>query len=203
MKSMALLFQIFLTNLVLLCQESRQFPFCTGTLLKSNSFNTVNSQPKVKLVNEFPQKHKGTRESSLDMKERPARMMSKSMSFKSVNSGRPVTIESKFKMVSSKLSHIQDARGIKQVKDQNAVDRKNLLRLDRPFGSSMPNSAVVSTPKLDQRITPRGESAIASSTSMNKELKSTQSDGKLGTLSRSASSVGRKSADIPGTSGIS
>ncbi|KAJ6360383.1 hypothetical protein OIU77_004403 [Salix suchowensis] len=171
-----------------------------GTLLKSNSFNTGNSQPKVKLVNEFPQKHKGTRESSLDMKERPARMMSKSMSFKSVNSGRPVTIESKVKMVSSKLSHIQDARGIKQVKDQNAVDRKNLLRLDRPFGSSMPNSAVVSTPKLDQRITPRGESAIASSTSMNKELKSTQSDGKLGTLSRSASSVGRKSADIPGTS---
>eukprot|EP00258_Populus_trichocarpa_P023393 XP_024439412.1 uncharacterized protein LOC7465630 isoform X3 [Populus trichocarpa] len=169
-----------------------------GTLLKSNSFNTVNSKPKVKLVNEFPQKHKGTRESSLDMKERPARMMSKSMSFKSVNSGRSVTIESKGKMISSKYSHTQDARGLKQVKDQNAIDRKNLLRLDRPLGSSMPNSAV-STPKVDQRITPRGESAIASSPSINRELKSTQSDGKLGTLSRSTS-VGRKSADIPGTS---
>ncbi|KAJ6884298.1 hypothetical protein NC652_031331 [Populus alba x Populus x berolinensis] len=170
-----------------------------GTLLKSNSFNTINSKPKVKLVNEFPQKHKGTRESSLDMKERPARMMSKSMSFKSVNSGRSVTIESKGKMISSKYSHTQDARGLKQVKDQNAIDRKNLLRLDRPLGSSMPNSAV-STPKVDQRIAPRGESAIVSSTSINRELKSTQSDGKLGTLSRSTSSVGRKSADIPGTS---
>ncbi|CAK7333685.1 unnamed protein product [Dovyalis caffra] len=141
------------------------------------------------------------------MKEGPARMMSKSMSFKSVTSGRSSTNESKVKMLSSKFSHIQDTRALKQVKDRNAVDRKNLLRLDRPSGSSMTSSAVASTPKVDQRLTPRGESAIASSPSNNRELKSAQCDGRLGTLSRSTSSVGRKGADIPvrasSTNGIS
>jgi len=171
--------------------------------LKSKSFNTLNSKMKVKLVDEVPQKHKGARESSLDMKEGAARMMRKSMSFKSASSGRSSTNELKVKMLSSKFSHIQDSRGLKQVKDWDAVDRKKLLRLGRPPGSSMTSSAVVSTPKVDQGFTPRGESVIASSTGNNRELKSAQSNGKLGTLSRSTSNVGCKGADPPVTSGIS
>ncbi|XP_052305529.1 uncharacterized protein LOC7491074 isoform X5 [Populus trichocarpa] len=171
-----------------------------GALLKSKSFNTLNSKMKVKLVDEVPQKHKGARESSLDMKEGAARMMRKSMSFKSASSGRSSTNELKVKMLSSKFSHIQDSRGLKQVKDWDAVDRKKMLRLGRPPGSSMTSSAVVSTPKVDQGFTPRGESVIASSTGNNRELKSAQSNGKLGTLSRSTSNVGCKGADTSVTS---
>uniref|UniRef100_A0A6N2NHL9 Zinc finger PHD-type domain-containing protein n=1 Tax=Salix viminalis TaxID=40686 RepID=A0A6N2NHL9_SALVM len=97
-----------------------------GALLKSNSSNTLNSKLKAKLVDEVPQKRKGTRESSFDMEE-PGRMMRKSMSFKSVSSGRSSTNELKVKMLSSKFSQIQDSRGLKQVKDRDAVDRKNCL----------------------------------------------------------------------------
>ncbi|KAJ6422556.1 hypothetical protein OIU84_027508 [Salix udensis] len=114
-----------------------------GALLKSNSSNTLNSKLKAKLVDEVPQKHKGTRESSFDIEE-PGRMMRKS--------------------------------------------------------SSMTSSAVVSAPKVDQRLTPRGESVIAPSTGNPRELKSAQSDGKLGTLLRSTSNVGCKGADTPVTS---
>uniref|UniRef100_A0A6N2L550 AIPP2-like SPOC-like domain-containing protein n=1 Tax=Salix viminalis TaxID=40686 RepID=A0A6N2L550_SALVM len=170
-----------------------------GALLKSNSSNTLNSKLKAKLVDEVPQKRKGTRESSFDMEE-PGRMMRKSMSFKSVSSGRSSTNELKVKMLSSKFSQIQDSRGLKQVKDRDAVDRKKLSRLDRPLGSSMTSSAVVSAPKVDQRLTPRGESVIAPSTGNPRELKSAQSDGKLGALLRSTSNVGCKGADTPVTS---
>ncbi|KAJ6744119.1 RING/FYVE/PHD ZINC FINGER SUPERFAMILY PROTEIN [Salix purpurea] len=126
--------------------------------------------------------------------------MRKSMSFKSVSSGRSSTNELKVKMLSSKFSQIQDSRGLKQVKDRDAVDRKKLSRLDRPLGSSMTSSAVVSAPKVDQRLTPRGESVIAPSTGNPRELKSAQSDGKLGALLRSTSNVGCKGADTPVTS---
>ncbi|KAG5224302.1 Zinc finger, FYVE/PHD-type [Salix suchowensis] len=170
-----------------------------GALLKSYSSNTLNSKLKAKLVDEVPQKHKGTRKSSFDMEE-PGTMMRKSMSFKSVSSGRSSTNELKVKMLSSKFSQIQDSRGLKQVRDRDAVDRKKLSRLDRPLGSSMTSSAVVSAPKVDQRLTPRGESVIAPSTGNPRELKSAQSDGKLGTLLRSTSNVGCKGADTPVTS---
>ncbi|GMI68060.1 hypothetical protein HRI_000475300 [Hibiscus trionum] len=61
-----------------------------GSLMKWRSFNTVNSKPKVKLVDEVVvQTRKGAREhASLDSKEEPARIMRKSMSFGSNNSGR-------------------------------------------------------------------------------------------------------------------
>ncbi|XP_065627578.1 ASI1-immunoprecipitated protein 2-like [Quercus suber] len=65
-----------------------------GALLKSNSFNTLSSKPK-----DIPPKQKGARDyNSLDMKEGPARMMSKSMSFRSANSGRTNATESKVKI---------------------------------------------------------------------------------------------------------
>ncbi|KAJ9185636.1 hypothetical protein P3X46_005242 [Hevea brasiliensis] len=172
-----------------------------GTLLKSNSFNTLNSKPKIKLVDEVPQKQKGSRESrSLDMKEGTARMISKSLSFRTVNSGRSNATESKVKMLSSKISQAQDIKALKQVKERNAFESKSSSKLDRPMGSLVTTSSNVSMPMISQKLTPRGDSVMISSTGNNKELNASQSDGKLNTLSRSTSSVARKGAEIPVTS---
>ncbi|XP_039059218.1 uncharacterized protein LOC120202932 isoform X4 [Hibiscus syriacus] len=73
------------------------------SLLKCNSFNTLNSKPKVKLVDEVVlQKCKSAREhASLGSKEEPARMIGKSMSFKSVVSSTSGRISSE-----QKLNHV-------------------------------------------------------------------------------------------------
>ncbi|PQM39489.1 uncharacterized protein Pyn_25375 [Prunus yedoensis var. nudiflora] len=100
------------------------------TLLKSNSFNTLTSKPRVKTVDDVLQKQKGSKEhSSLDMKERVARMMGKSVSFKSsrgetsllssVSNNR----ESKVVLPDGKLSTIAKSIGNltrKGVEPQNA-----------------------------------------------------------------------------------
>ncbi|XVF06832.1 hypothetical protein REPUB_Repub06bG0085100 [Reevesia pubescens] len=168
-----------------------------GNLLKSKSFNAFNSKPKVKLVDEVVlQKQKGAREhTSLDSKEEPARMMGKSMSFKSTNSGRLNTGESKFKMLSFKYPHVQDLTGLKQVKERMPLERKNFSKLDR-------SSSTVSTPKLDQKLTPRADTISHSSASNNREAKVVQSDGKPSTLSRSTSNLARKGAENAVTSAI-
>ncbi|XP_022743833.1 uncharacterized protein LOC111294704 [Durio zibethinus] len=161
-----------------------------GTLLKSNSFNTLNSKPKVKLVDEVVlQKQKSARErASLGSKQEPARMMGKSMSFKSTNSRRLNIGESKFKMLSSKYPHVQDLKGLKQVNERISSERKNFSKLDR-------SSSTVSTPKVDQKLTPRGDIISYSSASNNRETKVVQSDGKTSTLSRITSNLGRKGVE--------
>ncbi|XVE62322.1 hypothetical protein DITRI_Ditri06bG0108900 [Diplodiscus trichospermus] len=162
-----------------------------GTLLKSNSFNTLNSKPKVKLVDEVVlQKQKSAREyASLDSKEEPARMMGKSMSFKSSNSGRSNAAgESKFKMLSSKSTHVQDLKGLKQAKERISLERKNFSKLDRA-------SSIVSTPKVDQKQTPRTDTNSHSSAINNRETKVVQSDAKQSSLSRSTSTLARKGVD--------
>ncbi|KAL5767551.1 hypothetical protein ACOSQ2_014334 [Xanthoceras sorbifolium] len=166
-----------------------------GTLLKSNSFSTLNSKPKVKPVDEVvPQKHKGNREqTSFDMKEGHSRMMSKSMSFRS-NPGR--SSESKFKMLSPRLSHVQDLKGMKQVKERNTFERKNLSKLDRPLAGSTVAGSAVSTPKVDQKLTSRNETTSPSCAN-NRESKVMKSEGKLSTLSKSNSNVGRKALEVP------
>ncbi|WCJ27758.1 RING/FYVE/PHD zinc finger superfamily protein [Euphorbia peplus] len=170
-----------------------------GTLLKSNSFNAVNSKPKVKLVDEGPQKLKSSRDP--DMKEGSARMISKSMSFRSVNSVRSGATDSKVKMLSPKFSHSQEIKGLKQVKERNAFESKSLSKLDRPLlGSSSTTSSSVSVPKATQRLTPRGESAMISSTSNNKESKASHTDSKSGSLLRSNSVLARKGSENPVTS---
>ncbi|XP_048236196.1 uncharacterized protein LOC8272795 isoform X3 [Ricinus communis] len=169
-----------------------------STLLKSNSFNTFNSKPKVKLVDEVPQKQKGNRD--LEMKEGTARMMSKSMSFRSVNSGRSNVAESKVKMLSSKFSQGQDIKGLKQVKERNALEHKSLSKLERPLGSSVTTSSNASGPKVNQKLTPRGEGVMVSSACNNSDSKASLSDGKSGGLLRSTSSLARKGAEIPASS---
>ncbi|KAF2306740.1 hypothetical protein GH714_020985 [Hevea brasiliensis] len=134
------------------------------------------------------------------MKEGTARMISKSLSFRTVNSGRSNATESKVKMLSSKISQAQDIKALKQVKERNAFESKSSSKLDRPMGSLVTTSSNVSMPMISQKLTPRGDSVMISSTGNNKELNASQSDGKLNTLSRSTSSVARKGAEIPVTS---
>ncbi|XP_039006071.1 uncharacterized protein LOC120133579 isoform X2 [Hibiscus syriacus] len=143
------------------------------TLLKSNSFNALNSKSKVKLVDEIAlQKQKISRQhESLYNKEEASRVIGKSMSFKSINSGRLNTTESKYKMLSSKYPPVQDLKGLKQVKEQISLDRKNLLKLDRSCSS-------VFTPKVDQKLTPHADTISHSSASNNRDTKSVRSDGK-------------------------
>ncbi|KAJ8761697.1 hypothetical protein K2173_004473 [Erythroxylum novogranatense] len=176
------------------CSTNARLQPPKGTLLKSNSFNALSSKPKVKLVDEVPSKHKGMGESSsLDVKEEPVRMISKSTSFKSVNSSRLNAAETKVKMLSPKFSHNQDVQGPRQ--KRNAFERKNLSKLDRPLVSSVIRSSVVATPKADSKTTNRGESAVSSS-SNNREIKPVQSDVKMGSLLRSTSCISRKGADV-------
>ncbi|XP_059435246.1 uncharacterized protein LOC132168162 isoform X4 [Corylus avellana] len=172
-----------------------------GTLLKSNSFSTLNSKPKVKLVDEVVlQKQKGGREyTSIDTKEGPARIISKSMSFKYANTGRTNAPESKVRMLSSKFTHLQDPKGLKQAKERGTFERKILSKLDRPLVSSATGSTTVSTPKVDQKLTSRGETSLPSFVSNNRESKVVQSDGKS-SLSKVTSSLGRKGVEVPVTS---
>lgn len=164
-----------------------------GTLFKSNSFSASNSKPKVKLVDEaVPQKQKG---GSLDTKDRSAKMIGKSMSFKSVNSGRSSSSDSKVKMLSPRLALAIDAKGSKQAKERTAFERKTLTRLDRPPISSTTSSSV-SAPKVDQ--TSRLEST--SFISNNRDLK-VQSEGKSST-SKSTVNLARKPVEVPITTGI-
>ncbi|XVE90390.1 hypothetical protein DITRI_Ditri20bG0073900 [Diplodiscus trichospermus] len=168
-----------------------------GSLLKSNSFNTLNSKPKVKLVDEVVlQKQKSAKErASLNSKEGPSRIMGKSMSFRSSKSGRLNTGESKFKMLSSKYSHVQDLKGLKPVKERISLERKNFSKLDR-------SSSTVSTPKVDKKPTPRADVISHSSASNNRETKVVLSDGKPCTLSRSTSNLACKGVEGAVTSAV-
>ncbi|KAK8590024.1 hypothetical protein V6N12_024408 [Hibiscus sabdariffa] len=174
------------------------------TLLKSNSFNAFYSKPKVKLVDEIAlHKQKIARKNeSLDTKEEASRVMGKSMSFKSTNSGRLNTGESKFKMLSSKYPHVQDPKGLKQVREWISLERKIFLKLDR-------SSSSVSTPKVDHKLTPRTDTIFHSSASNHRDTKAVGSDGKPITLSRSTSNLARKvvenaftsASGVPSTNG--
>ncbi|XP_031257241.1 uncharacterized protein LOC116115221 isoform X3 [Pistacia vera] len=165
-----------------------------GNLFKSNSFST---KPKVKPVPEvILQKQKGSREQApLDMKEGFSRAMSKSQSFKSTNFGRTSTSESKFRAVSPRLS--QDLKGLKQLKERTLFERKNLSKLDKSHAVSATASAVVSTPKVDQKLTSRGETVPLASAGNNRESKVVKSEGKVSILPKSNSNLARRGAEVP------
>ncbi|KAL4377299.1 hypothetical protein GQ457_02G039610 [Hibiscus cannabinus] len=169
-----------------------------GSLLKCSSFNTSNSKPKVKLVDEVVlQKQKSAREhASLDRKEEPARMMGKSMSFKSGKPGRLNDGESEFKLLSSKYPHVQDLKGLKQVKERISLERKKISKLDH-------SSSTILTPKVDQKLTPRADVISNSSAINHREPVAVQPNGKPNTLSRSTSSLGRKGVKNSVSSAVS
>lgn len=163
---------------------------------KSNSSNNLNSKPRVKPVDEvFPPRLKGVNEHTSKNVETPARMTSKSTLFKSSSLGRSSATESKVKMLSPKSATVQELKGSRHLKESGAFDRKFLSRNDRPVASS-----VVSTPKGDQKLTPRGET-IKPSAVNNRELKVNQ-DGKLSASSKLMNNTSRKSLEPHISSGV-
>ena len=166
-------------------------------LLKSNSFNNLNSKPRVKLVDEVvPPPKKGGNEHTSKNMEMPARVTGKSTLFKSSSLGRSNATESKVKMLSPKSATTQDLKGSRHLKESGAFDRKFPSRIDRPVASS-----VVSSPKGDQKLTPHAESSKASAMNNNRELKVNQ-DGKSCALPRSMSNISRKSLEPQVSSGV-
>ncbi|GMJ11333.1 hypothetical protein HRI_004802500 [Hibiscus trionum] len=162
-----------------------------GTSFKSNSFNSLNSKRKVKLVDEVVlQKQKSaTEHASLDSREELGRMMDKS-----TNSGKLNTGESNFKRLSSKYLHVQDQKGSKIIRERIPLARKSSSKLDR-------SGSPVSIHKVDKKLRPCADIIFHSSASNHQETKAVQSDGKHSTLSKSISNLAHKDVVVPLTNG--
>ncbi|OIV94979.1 hypothetical protein TanjilG_22176 [Lupinus angustifolius] len=167
-----------------------------STLLKSSSFNISNSKPRAKHLDEVaPPKPKGGGEHTSKNMEMPARMTSKSTLFKSPSLGRSNATESKVKMISpTKSATSQELKGSRLSKESGAFDRKLPSRIERPKACSSMASSVVSTPKGDQKLTPRGETTKSSAVNNKRDLKA-DLEGKFSTLTKSTSNISRKSLE--------
>lgn len=156
------------------------------------------------LVDELvPQKQRSNREvAPLDAKSGLCRSMRKSMSFRSVNSGRLNITDSKVKMLSPKFSHAQDIKGQKHTKERSLLERKNSIKLERPLNNSRSASSTSASPRVDRNLSFRDETVPISSTSSNRELKAVYSDSKLTQLSRPANKVVCKGSEVSIPSGI-
>ncbi|KAL6503995.1 hypothetical protein OROGR_025918 [Orobanche gracilis] len=165
-----------------------------GTFSKSNSFSSLNSKPRVKLVDQvIMQRQKSAKEpSTFCHKEGVVRSIGKSMSFKSTNSGHS---ESKVKMLSSSLSHIQDIRNTKQ---RSSFERS--FRAECSSNSVM-GTSLSSTSRINKRPASRGESFSLATVTNHHEIKPVQADSKSVALSRSSNLAARKAADVASSSG--
>ncbi|KAI3471318.1 hypothetical protein Pfo_027981 [Paulownia fortunei] len=163
-----------------------------GTFSKSNSFNSLNSKPKVKLVDQVViRRQKSAKEhGSFRLKEGVVRSIGKSMSFKSTNSIRS---ESKIKMLSPRLSHIQD---IKNTKQRSPFERQRSFRTEHSSINSMMGTSLSSTSRIDKRAASRGESSSLTTIANLHEMKPVQTNGGSATLSRSSSLAARRTADL-------
>lgn len=151
-----------------------------GHLVKSNSFNTSNLKPKVKLAHEdMLQKNKLGKQSSTSgsRKESLVRSISKSSSF-NIGSSYSATVESKPKMNSSNRTRSEDLRGTKVGKEPNIVESKTSFKSDRLVSPTIGSS--VSCSKDEQKVSSRGEAVSApSSTTKICDMKSIQADVRL------------------------
>ncbi|KAM3319579.1 putative protein isoform X1 [Capsicum chacoense] len=170
-------------------RDSR-FQSSRGTLSKSNSFNSAAAKRRVQLVDEgFLPKQKVVRESiGLDTKESSPRLMSKSMSFRSISSSRNNVSESKVKMLSPKFTPAQD-KGQVQTKERSQFERKNSFRSERSPGTSAPS-------RNDQRSAFRGDPSPLSSSSNIRDSRTGQLENKPVSLLKSSSAVARRTQDI-------
>ncbi|KAE9596481.1 putative chromatin regulator PHD family [Lupinus albus] len=167
-----------------------------STLLKSSSFNNSNSKPRVKLLDEVaPPKPKWGGEHTFKPTEMSARMTSKSTLLKSPSLGHSNATESKVKMISpTKSATSQELKGSRHSKESGGFDRKLLSRIDRSVACSSMATSVVSTPKGDQKLKPRGETIEPSAVNNNRDLKDNL-DGKFSILSKLTSNISRKSLE--------
>ncbi|KAL3837937.1 hypothetical protein ACJIZ3_022528 [Penstemon smallii] len=169
-----------------------------GNFSKSNSFNSLNLKPKVKLVDQVVlQRQKSAREhSSFRLKESVSRSVGKSMSFKSANSGRS---ESKIKMLSPRDSHILDMKNTKQ--QRSSFERQSSFKTEHPSINSVMGASVSSNSRIDRKLPSRGESSSLITTTNHTEKKPVQTDGKTAALSRSSSLAARRNADLSSSLG--
>ncbi|KAL3650138.1 hypothetical protein CASFOL_006541 [Castilleja foliolosa] len=167
-----------------------------GTFSKSNSFNSQNSKPKVKLVDQVViQRQKSAKEtSSFRHKEGVIRSIGKSMSFKSTNAGRS---ESKVKMLSPRLSNVQDIKNTKR----SPFERQQSFRTERSSVNSVIGASANHTSRIDKRPASRGELSSLATIANHHETKPVQTESKSAALLRSSSIAARKSADLPSSSG--
>lgn len=122
-----------------------------GTLSKSNSFSTVHTKPKPKLVDEVFRKQKSMQNPALPHgKEGSSRVMGKSVSSKLLDSDRFRYDESKAKMLSPKFSHSQDLAGFKHAKEQNFAKRKSSFEFEHSVASSTIASSTIFSQRVDQ-----------------------------------------------------
>lgn len=122
-----------------------------GTLSKSNSFSTVHTKPKPKLVDEVFRKQKSMQNPALPHgKEGSSRVMGKSVSSKSLDSDRFRYDESKAKMLSPNFSHSQDVAGFKHAKEQNFAKRKSSFEFEHSVASSTIASSTIFSQRVDQ-----------------------------------------------------
>ncbi|KAL1550604.1 dentin sialophosphoprotein-like isoform X1 [Salvia divinorum] len=168
-----------------------------GNFSKSNSFHSLNSKPKTKLVDQvIIQRQKSAKEhGSFRLKEDVVRSISKSMSFRSTNSNRS---ESKIKMLSPRSSNIHD---VKNTKERSAFERQHSFRTEHPSNNSVMGASMSSTSRIDRRPSFRAESSSLASPTNQQEVKPVQTDGRSTALSRSFSLASRRNADLPSTTG--
>ncbi|XP_072961642.1 uncharacterized protein [Typha angustifolia] len=124
-----------------------------GSLLKQNSFNNLNSKPRVKqLIGDVPDKKRITRDfGSTNTREGASvRKLIRSGSFKSVNSGHS-NIESVKQKKLLNLPRAQSSRALKPVNEVKMLDKNNSFILDRPLVSPSAKTGS-SIPKLDLKI---------------------------------------------------
>ncbi|KAG2334070.1 hypothetical protein Bca52824_005250 [Brassica carinata] len=136
-----------------------------GGFLKSSSFNSSSSKPKVQLMDDdvnLPRK-KIRKDSSLGN-------LSKSMSSKTIDSGSSNGNDSQAKMLASKVYHSQEGKSPKQLKDRSteangpaaSTDHKLTPRssLGSSYANSTRDSRVCSLMANEEVIFPQMESAM-------------------------------------------
>ncbi|XP_073297843.1 protein PARALOG OF AIPP2-like isoform X2 [Primulina huaijiensis] len=154
-----------------------------GVFSRSNSFTFVNSKPKVKLVDQVLWRQKSVKKVSLhQIKNGGIRPMDKSMLFKEKNS---IGFESKTKMLSPRVSHIQD---IKNSKQRNTFERQSSFK-----SKHAPTNSIIHTSM--------GHVSRSDTPTNYFETRSVQPDGKSAALSRSYSLSSRNISDLPSSLG--
>ncbi|KAK4436126.1 hypothetical protein Salat_0776300 [Sesamum alatum] len=163
-----------------------------GTFSKSKSFNSLNSKPKVKLVDQVViQRQKSAKEhGSFRLKEGVVRTIGKSMSFKCTNSMRS---ESKLKMLSPRLTHSQDNKSTKQ---RAPFERNHSFKAEHPSTNSMMGTSVSSTSRIEKKPASRAESSSLATVANHHEMKPVQTDGRSAALPRSSGLAARRTAEL-------
>ncbi|XP_073034834.1 ASI1-immunoprecipitated protein 2-like [Primulina eburnea] len=168
-----------------------------GVFSRSNSFTSINSKPKVKLVDLVLQREKSVKQvAPHQLKDGGIRSLDKSMSFKAKNL---IDFESKTKMLSPRpSSHIHNLKNSKQ---QNKFERQSSFKSKHAPTNSNIDASMDYVSRSDKKQASGGEHCQISTPTDHLETRSRQPDGKSAALSRSYSLSSRKSSDLPSSLG--